>query len=63
MFDVSFWFWNAAPRNHWVVPLFKRIGLTNYPDEWAYVALAVTLMVLCIAYCITVLTRRQPAPH
>jgi hypothetical protein len=41
-----------------VIPLLKRFGLTNYPDDWAYMALAVALMVLSLVYVVVVLARR-----
>lgn len=62
LFDVSYWFWSTAPRNTWVSAFFKKIGLTNYASDWVYVAIALALMFLSLAYSAIVLARRHRSP-
>ncbi len=55
LFDTSFWFNYLTPLNPWVRPIFDQLGLMRYgiPDG-AYVAFAVVLMLLCLAYVVCV---------
>jgi hypothetical protein len=65
LFDVSFWFTNLKPASPWVVPILERLGLTHLglPDV-VYVAFALVLAYLSLAYAWGTLRRwyRAPAP-
>jgi hypothetical protein len=68
LFDVSFWFNYLRPASPWVGPLLARVGLTHpsQPD-YVYVAFALILMGLSIAYIVGLFTRwhgvsLQPRP-
>jgi uncharacterized membrane protein len=58
LFDVSFWFTYLGPTSPWVTPILARIGLTHpaLPD-YVYVAFALVLMGLSIAYVACLFTR------
>jgi hypothetical protein len=49
LFDISFWFTFLSPASNWVVPVLARLGLgrSGMPD-YAYVSLAVALMLLAL---------------
>ena len=58
LFDTSFWFNYLEPISPWVTPILARIGLAHglLPD-YVYVALAVAIMGLLIAYLVCLFTR------
>jgi hypothetical protein len=58
LFDVSFWFNYLAPTSPWVTPILARIGLAHpaFPD-YIYVAFALVIMGLSIAYVVCLFTR------
>ena len=58
LFDTSFWFNYLEPVSPWVTPILARIGLAHglLPD-YVYVALAVAIMGLSIAYLVCLFTR------
>jgi hypothetical protein len=68
LFNVSFWFNYLDPTSPWVTPLLARVGLTHlaFPD-YVYVAFALVIMGLSIAYVVGLFTRwhdvsLQPRP-
>jgi hypothetical protein len=68
LFDVSFWFRYLQPASPWVTPLLARLGLAHpvFPD-YIYVAFALTIMGLSIAYIVCLFSRwhgvsLQPRP-
>jgi hypothetical protein len=68
LFNVSFWFNYLEPASPWVNPLLAYIGLTHhaFPD-YVYLAFALVLMGLSIAYVVCLFTRwhgvsLQPRP-
>jgi hypothetical protein len=68
LFNVPFWFNYLQPASPWVTPLLARVGLAHplFPD-YIYVAFALVLMGLSIAYVVCLFTRwhgvsLQPRP-
>jgi hypothetical protein len=56
--NVPFWFNDHDPHYPWVTPLLARIGLFDrYLPDYAFVALAVAIAGLSLAYVVCVLTR------
>jgi len=62
LFDVSFWFWYQAPKDLGATDLLARAGLTHSVPDYAYVSLAGTIMLLCLAYVVVELARRHNQP-
>jgi hypothetical protein len=63
LFDTSFWFNYFNPKNPWVTPLLSRIGLVRLgvPD-YVYVAFALVLMALALAYVVLAFLRWHHKP-
>ena len=61
-FDVSFWFVYLTPDYQGAVPFLERLGLTHETAfDTVYLRIALTIMVLCLAYVIFAFTRwKQP---
>jgi len=62
--NASFWFIYLEPTAYQTMNIFEKIGLVRYgvPD-YAFLALALTIMVLCIVYVLGVfLWWRRPLP-
>ncbi len=62
--SVSFWFIYLKPWSFETVPMLERLGLAHYgTPDYAYVALALTIMTLCLVYVIGVFWWwRRPLP-
>ncbi len=61
-FNVSFWFTLISPSNPQVIPIFSRLHLTDVMPHYVYVAFALLLMCLFLAYIILTFVRwRRPA--
>ena len=58
LFDISFWFWYQAPKDVGATDLLARVGLTHNVPDYAYVSLAGTIMLLCLAYVVVELALR-----
>lgn len=62
--NSAFWFYYLKPMALETLDMFEKIGLVRYgvPD-WPYLALALTIMALCLAYVLGVfLWWRRPLP-
>jgi hypothetical protein len=61
-YNVSFWFYMLNPRSVWVYEKLEHLHLTETIPDYGYVAMAVTLMCLFIAYVICTFTRWRQQP-
>ncbi|MFA5308261.1 MAG: glycosyltransferase 87 family protein [Dehalococcoidales bacterium] len=57
IFNVAFWFYFLRPAHTWVFATFEHLALTHIVPDYGYMALAVTLMCLFIAYVICTFTK------
>jgi uncharacterized membrane protein len=62
LYDVAFWFHRFGPVNHSVFPILDALGLDHYgTPDYAYVTIAMTLMVLSLVYVMGVFLKwRKP---
>ena len=62
LYDVAFWFHRFGPVNHSVFPILDALGLDHFgTPDYAYVIVAMTLMVLSLVYVMGVFLRwRKP---
>ncbi len=53
--NSGFWFYYLEPITHETIPLLERMGLVNFgTPDYAYLAIALTIMVLCLVYVLGV---------
>jgi hypothetical protein len=62
--NTGFWFYYLEPIAHETIPLLERVGLVRFgTPDYAYLAIALTIMVLCLVYVLGVfLWWRRPLP-